>query len=121
MPRTGRWSHPMPKPPPELKYLMQINGRRIFARGGNWLPCDLLYGRPRRPFYEHLIRLAAEANYNLFRVWGGGLIDKPEFYELCDRYGIMLFQEFPNAGVRLRIRTRLWPLQPARSGRSFRC
>ena len=80
---------------------MQINGRRIFARGGNWLPCDLLYGRPRRPFYEHLIRSAAEANYNLFRVWGGGLIDKPEFYELCDRYGIMLFQEFPNAGVRL--------------------
>ncbi|MBI2929018.1 MAG: hypothetical protein HYY24_25420 [Verrucomicrobia bacterium] len=91
----------MPQPPPELKYLIRINGRKIFARGGNWLPCDLLYGRPRRAFYERLIRLAAEANYNLFRVWGGGLIDKPEFFELCDRYGIMLFAEFPNAGVRL--------------------
>jgi beta-galactosidase/beta-glucuronidase len=91
----------MPQPPPELKYLIQINGRKVFARGGNWLPCDLLYGRPRRPFYEHLIRLAAEANYNLFRIWGGGLIEKPEFFELCDRYGIMLFAEFPNAGARL--------------------
>jgi beta-mannosidase len=94
--------HQLPNPPPERKYLIQINGRRIFARGGNWIPCDLLYGRPRQPAYEHLIRLAAQANYNLFRVWGGGLIDKPEFFELCDRYGITLFQEFPNGGPRLR-------------------
>ncbi len=94
-------SHKLPQPPPERQYLIQINGRRIFARGGNWLPCDLLYGRPRQPFYEHLIRLAAQANFNLFRVWGGGVIDKPVFFDLCDRYGIMLFQEFPNAGARL--------------------
>ena len=94
-------THGLPTPRPERKYLIQINGRRIFVRGSNWIPCDLLYGRPRRPFYEHLIRSAAEANYNLFRVWGGGLIDKPEFFELCNQYGIMLFQEFPNAGARL--------------------
>ena len=94
-------THTLPQPPPERRYLIQINGRRIFARGGNWLPCDLLYGRPRQAAYEHLIRLAAQANFNLFRVWGGGLIDRPEFFDLCDRYGIMLFQEFPNAGVRL--------------------
>ncbi|MEI7899998.1 MAG: sugar-binding domain-containing protein [bacterium] len=93
--------HKMPSPPPERKYLIQINGRKIFARGGNWIPCDLLYGRPRKPFYEHLIRSAAECNYNLFRIWGGGLIEKPEFFDLCDRYGIMLFAEFPNGGVRL--------------------
>ncbi len=94
-------THRLPQPLPERKYLIQINGRRIFARGGNWIPCDLLYGRPRPPFFEHLISLAARANFNLFRVWGGGLIDKPEFFDLCDRYGIMLFQEFPNGGVRL--------------------
>ena len=94
-------THKLDASAPERKYLIQINGRKIFARGGNWIPCDLLYGRPRRPFYEHLIRSAALANFNLFRMWGGGLIEKPEFYELCDRYGILLFQEFPNAGVRL--------------------
>ncbi len=91
----------LPRPPPSRKYLMQINGRRIFAQGANWLPCDLLFGRARKPAYEHLIRLAARANFNLFRVWGGGLIEKEEFFDLCDRYGIMLFQEFPNAGPRL--------------------
>jgi beta-mannosidase len=94
-------THQLPQPPPDRRYLIQINGRRIFARGGNWIPCDLLSGRPRQPAYEHLIRLAAQANFNLFRVWGGGLIDKPEFFALCDRYGIMLFQEFPNGGARL--------------------
>ena len=94
-------THQLPKPAPERKYLIQINGRRIFARGSNWVPCDLLYGRTRQSSYEHLIRLAAEGNFNLFRIWGGGLIEKPIFYELCDRYGIMLFQEFPNAGTRL--------------------
>jgi beta-mannosidase len=91
----------LPDPPPERRYLIQINGRRIFARGANWIPCDLLFGRPRRPAYEHLLRLAARAHFNLLRVWGGGLIEKREFYSLCDELGIMLFQEAPNAGPRL--------------------
>lgn len=91
----------LPQHPAPRKYLIEINGRRIFARGANWLPCDLLFGHARRSNYEHLVRLAASANFNLFRVWGGGLIEKEEFYDLCDHYGIMLFQEFPNAGPRL--------------------
>ena len=85
---------PMPKELPEHKYLMQINGRRIFARGSNWIPSDFLYGRPRRERYEYLVRSAAEANVNLFRMWGGGVIEKADFYEFCDRYGIMVYQEF---------------------------
>ncbi len=86
---------PIPKEAlPEHKYLMRINGRRIFARGGNWIPTDFLYGRPRRQRYEYLVRSAAEANFNLFRVWGGGVLEKAEFRELCDQYGIMLFHEF---------------------------
>mgnify|MGYP000963262801 FL=1 len=90
---------PMPKDSlPEHKYLMQINGRRIFARGSNWIPCDLLYGRPRKQRYEYLVRSAAEANCNLLRVWGGGLIEKAEFLELCDQYGILLYYEFPWQG-----------------------
>ncbi len=86
------------KPP---NYLMQINGRRIMGMGANWLPADLLFGRPGKESYEHLIRLASQANFNLFRIWGGGIIDKQKFFDLCDRYGIMLFAEFPNGGVPL--------------------
>jgi len=101
--RTDAYSelHVMPNPKPEQKYLMQINGRRIFARGGSWFASDLLFGRPRKPAYEYLIRSAAEANWNLFRVAGHGVVEKQVFYDLCDQYGIMLFSEFPNAGFKM--------------------
>ena len=88
-------------PKPELKYLMRINGKKIMGMGASWVPCDMMFGRPGREFHEHLVRLAAEANFNLFRVNGCGLIDKQVFFDLCDEYGIMLFAEFPNAGPRL--------------------
>ncbi len=83
------------------KYIMQINGKRIMGMGANWLPGDLLFGRTNKEFYEHLIRLAAKANFNLFRIWGGGIVEKQMFFDLCDRYGIMLFAEFPNGGIPL--------------------
>lgn len=80
------------------EFLVQINGRLIFLHGGNWLPADLLYGRPGKEEYEHLIRMASLANYNVFRVWGGGIIEKQTFYDLCDQYGILVWQEMPNGG-----------------------
>ena len=83
----------------EQRYLISINGRKIFAHGGNFLPVDMMFGRSRKIDYEHLIRLAAVGNYNVFRIWGGGLIDKQVFYDLCDKYGIMVWQEMPNAGA----------------------
>ncbi|WP_181938068.1 MULTISPECIES: glycosyl hydrolase 2 galactose-binding domain-containing protein [unclassified Arenibacter] len=80
------------------EFLVQINGRPIFLHGGNWLPSDLLYGRPGKEKYKHLIRMATLANYNVFRVWGGGIIEKQTFYDLCDQYGILVWQEIPNGG-----------------------
>jgi beta-mannosidase len=85
---------PLPKELPDHRYLMQINGRRIFARGSNFIPSDMLFGRPRRDRYDYLVRSAAEANFNLFRLWGCGIIEKSDLYELCDQYGIMVYQEF---------------------------
>jgi beta-mannosidase len=85
-----------PRPEKMIRYLTEINGQRIFLHGGNWLPADLLYGRPDKKEYEHLIRMAALANYNVFRIWSGGLIDKQVFYDLCDEYGILVYQEMPN-------------------------
>ena len=80
------------------EYLLSINGIPIFLHGGNWIPSDLLYGKPQRKEYEHLIRMAVMANYNVFRIWGGGLIEKQDFYNLCDQYGILVWQEMPQAG-----------------------
>lgn len=71
-----------------------VNGRRVYARGWNWVPVDALYGVPRPERLAHLMRLAANANVNLLRVWGGGLIETEAFYDACDAGGVMVWQEF---------------------------
>lgn len=73
-----------------------INGVPIFARGLNWVPADLLFYRTGKKDYERLVKRAAVAGFNLLRSWGGGLIEKTEFFECCDKYGIMVWQEFPH-------------------------
>ena len=75
-------------------YALVVNGRRVAIKGWNWVPIDALYGVPRPEKLEHLLRLLARAHVNLVRVWGGGLIETPEFYDLCDRLGLMVWQEF---------------------------
>ncbi|MBE0698817.1 MAG: hypothetical protein IH586_18005, partial [Anaerolineaceae bacterium] len=75
-------------------YTLRVNGRKIYINGWNWVPMDVLYGVERAEKRERLLRLAREANVNLLRVWGGGLIEKKIFYDLCDRLGILVWQEF---------------------------
>ncbi len=75
-------------------YTFAVNGQKIYAKGWNWVPIDVMYGVERPQKLAHLIELAVRANVNLFRVWGGGLIEKEAVYDLCDRRGIMVWQEF---------------------------
>jgi beta-mannosidase len=76
---------------------LRINGRRVFVRGANWVPADILPGRVREADYHSLLALARGGNMNMLRVWGGGLREKRAFYALCDRMGILIWQEFPFA------------------------
>ena len=78
-------------------WTLQVNGRPVYARGANWVPADILPGRIAPDDYRALLFLAKEANMNLLRVWGGGLREKRAFYDLCDRMGILVWQEFPFA------------------------
>ncbi|HUQ22600.1 MAG TPA: glycoside hydrolase family 2 TIM barrel-domain containing protein, partial [Gaiellaceae bacterium] len=75
-------------------YRVTVNGVAMPIKGWNWVPIDALYGVPRPDKLAHLLRLAAQADVNVIRVWGGGLIETPEFYELCDRLGLLVWQEF---------------------------
>lgn len=74
-----------------------VNGKKLFAKGGNWVPVDLMFGRIKPCDYHRLIKLAQKCGWNLLRVWGGGLVEKSEFYSLCDEAGILIWQEFPLA------------------------
>ncbi len=76
---------------------LYVNERRIYARGANWVPANILPGVVTQEDYQALLSLARQANMNLLRVWGGGLREKRAFYDLCDRLGILVWQEFPFA------------------------
>ena len=71
-----------------------VNGRAIFAKGANWIPAHTFVTEVNRSRYENLLTSAAEANMNMLRVWGGGIYEKEEFYDLCDRKGLLVWQDF---------------------------
>ncbi len=71
-----------------------VNGVKIFAKGSNWIPADSFPTRITRDSLESLILAAAESHQNMLRVWGGGFYENELFYDLCDRYGILVWQEF---------------------------
>lgn len=77
-----------------LPYTIVINGRKVYIKGVNLTPFDLMYGNTTPEQYEDYILLIKNMNVNLVRVWGGGIIEKECFYNLCDKYGIMVWQEF---------------------------
>jgi len=76
------------------KFAIVINGKKIFCKGANWIPADAIYARVDAQRYDTLVRQAAEANFNMLRIWGGGLYERDAFYRACDRYGIMVWQDF---------------------------
>jgi len=69
-----------------------VNGRKIFIRGTNWIPEAMLKTDDAR--MEAEIRLLAESGVNLVRLWGGGIAESDYFYQLCDEYGLLVWQEF---------------------------
>jgi mannosylglycoprotein endo-beta-mannosidase len=75
------------------KRQFSVNGVPIFIRGGNWMGMDTLF-RGDATRYRNEVRMHKEMNLNMIRVWGGGIIERPEFYEACDEMGIMVMQEF---------------------------
>lgn len=69
-----------------------VNGRRIHLDGGAWVP-DMMLNCDRQ-HYDYELRLCRNANVNMVRVWGGGLGETDDFYELADRYGLLVWQDF---------------------------
>lgn len=75
-------------------FYFELNGQPLFAKGANYIPCDNFLTRVSDSTYEKTIQDAVSANMNMLRVWGGGVYEKDIFYELCDKYGILIWQDF---------------------------
>lgn len=75
-------------------FRFELNGEPLFAKGANYIPCDVFLPRVTRAVYEKTIDAAAAVNMNMLRVWGGGVYEDDVFYELCDERGILVWQDF---------------------------
>ncbi len=71
-----------------------VNGRPLFLKGANWCFTDPM---ARRGFEidRHILDLCVRANLQMLRAWGGGTVESDDFYDECDRRGIVVLQEFP--------------------------
>ena len=72
----------------------ELNGRRIFAKGSNFINPDIFPGRVTEARYRELVRLAKDANMNILRMWGGSGPMHECFFDICDEMGILVWQEF---------------------------
>ncbi|MGI6701762.1 MAG: beta-mannosidase [Christensenellales bacterium] len=71
-----------------------VNGVPVFMRGANWIPGDSFISRFGKEKTDYLIKSCRDANMNMLRVWGGGWYESEEFYDACDKYGILVWQDF---------------------------
>ena len=90
--RTLRLDRPRDKWGEGFRFV--VNGVPFFAKGANWIPADAVLSRLKPTDYRRLIADSAAANMNMLRVWGGGIYEHDVFYDLCDEYGLCVWQDF---------------------------
>ncbi|MDO5579621.1 MAG: beta-mannosidase [Planctomycetia bacterium] len=94
--RSIRWEE---TPGPKLadrwgKWQCVVNDKKFMIKGINWLPIDALCDLPKEK-YRWYLNMAKDAGIQLIRIWGAGLQEAEEFYDLCDEFGLMVWQDFP--------------------------
>ena len=81
------------------EFLFKVNGVPIFCKGSNWVPADAFHSRDASR-YRDMLDLFRDLGCNILRCWGGNVYEDHLFFDLCDRYGIMVWQDFSMACAR---------------------
>lgn len=76
---------------------IRVNGQKIFIKGGNWIISDAML-RFSEARYDAEVRMHRDMHLNTIRIWGGAIIERPEFYDACDKYGLLVMQDFGISG-----------------------
>ena len=79
-------------------FYFEENGKPVYIKGANYIPADVFLPHLKKADYRKIIQSAKDAHMNMLRVWGGGVYESDDFYDLCDEYGIMVWQDFMFAG-----------------------
>ncbi|MGF1585454.1 MAG: glycoside hydrolase family 2 protein [Bacteroidales bacterium] len=75
-------------------FYFEVNGIPVFMKGSNVIPSETLTTQVTDEDYQNLVRNATEAGMNMLRVWGGAIYEEDYFYQLCDRNGLLVWQDF---------------------------
>ena len=75
-------------------FAVVVNGTPVYVKGFNWIPDDALITRLTPQTYRASIMEAVDAGINLLRVWGGGIYESDDFYDVCDELGVLVWQDF---------------------------
>lgn len=73
---------------------VKLNGVPVFMKGANYIPQHSFVTEVQDEDYQAIIEMAVASNMNMLRVWGGGIYEKDIFYELCNRNGLLVWQDF---------------------------
>lgn len=80
----------------EGHFRILVNGIEIFCKGSNWVPLDAMHCRDSQR-YAPALELVKDVGCNILRCWGGNVYEDHEFFDFCDRNGIMVWQDFAMA------------------------
>lgn len=75
------------------QFLFKINGVPILFKGANWVPADVFHSRDNSRYHK-MLELFKGQECNIVRCWGGNVYEDDKFFDLCDEYGIMVWQDF---------------------------
>lgn len=79
---------------PGTSFYFRINNIPVFCGGSDWIPADNFIPRISKERYYDWVKLVADGNQFMIRVWGGGIYEEQAFYDACDELGILVWQDF---------------------------
>ena len=93
--KTVEWRSCEGAPPDADPWICVVNGHPIFLQGVNWTPIRPNFADVTEADYRKLLTTYRDMGCNILRVWGGAYLEKQLFYDLCDEFGLLVWQEFP--------------------------
>ncbi len=75
-------------------FVIHVNDRPMFCKGGDYIPDDIFPAKITDEKLRKQVQTMAESNFNMVRVWGGGLYAQESFLQECDKLGIMVWHDF---------------------------